>query len=419
MSPPTSCSSPCSARRSTTDGRFGVLAELLHAARNTADYRGSTEELTPLAGDLRTVVPLAMAAAATLLRPTSWSRFASGSVSGYALSAQGWQQILETDPARHLRPRARQAQSQRPSRTAALMAVQRGLESSRHDRLFQDAFAHRFVSAPWRIALAASHLGPVRRTIEAAYDLVGGPGPRASAIARTRLIDDIIEEVAPSGDQVVILGAGYDTRPYRLTCLSGQTVFEVDERNTQTHKKSVLRRARTQNPNVVFVPVDFESDDLGTALCEAGYKAGHATLFLWEGVTQYLSGDAVDSTLAVIHNIAPAGSFLVFTYVDSAVLGHSATFPEATKWLRGVNRRGEPWIFGLSPSHVADFLAERGFRLVDDRSTAEAGTLYFGPQGRRDQGSGLYHVATAVIPPPPNKDGTDRQSRPRQGQKSE
>lgn len=92
-------------------GRRGVLTELLHAARKTHDYRGSTEELTPLAGDLRTVIPVAMATALTLLRPASWSWFASGSVSNYALSAQGWQQVLEADPTRDLRPRARRTQN--------------------------------------------------------------------------------------------------------------------------------------------------------------------------------------------------------------------------------------------------------------------------------------------------------------------
>lgn len=80
-------------------GRRGVLGELWHAALRTSDYLGSTEELTPLAGDTRTIVPLAMAAAATLVKPTSWAWFASGSVSNYALSPEGWQQILEIDPA--------------------------------------------------------------------------------------------------------------------------------------------------------------------------------------------------------------------------------------------------------------------------------------------------------------------------------
>ncbi|HUI04634.1 MAG TPA: SAM-dependent methyltransferase [Acidimicrobiales bacterium] len=394
-------------------GRRGVVAELLHAARGTHDYRGSTEELTPLGGDPGTLLPLAAACAAMVVRPASWSWFASGSVSNYALSPEGWRQILEADPGDR-RPRARRTRHARPSRTAALMAVQRGLESARprRDRLFQDVLAQRFVPAPWRIALAASHLRPVRRAIEAAYDVVGGSGPRASAIARTRLIDDIVEGVAPSVGHVVILGAGYDTRPHRLTGLCGHTVFEVDQPGTQAHKQAALRRARIHNPDVVLVPVDFETDDLATALRRAGFSTGRPALVLWEGVTQYLSADAVDRTLAFIRQIAPGGSLLVFTYVDSAVLRDSATFPEAARWLRGVTRRGEPWIFGLSPAALASFLADRGFGVVDDMSTAEAGARYFGPRGRHEQGSGLYHVATASITPGPQGDVTGRQHRP-------
>jgi O-methyltransferase involved in polyketide biosynthesis len=95
------------------------------------------------------------------------------------------------------------AQSQlarRPSRTARLMAVQRGLESARpaQTRLFEDPIARRFVSPAWRVALRGARCVVVRRAIEAIYDRVGGPGPRASAIARTKLIDDLIGEAAPS-----------------------------------------------------------------------------------------------------------------------------------------------------------------------------------------------------------------------------
>ena len=79
-------------------GRRAILAELVRAVRRTDDYRGSTEELTPLAGDARTVVPVAMAATATLLRPAAWSWFTSGSVSNYALTRQGWEQILDSRP---------------------------------------------------------------------------------------------------------------------------------------------------------------------------------------------------------------------------------------------------------------------------------------------------------------------------------
>jgi methyltransferase (TIGR00027 family) len=288
------------------------------------------------------------------------------------------------------------------SSTARLMAVQRALESSRpaRSRLFVDPLARSFVGPGWRIILAVAHIGVIRNAIESLYDFVGGPGPRASAIARTRLIDDSIEQLAPSLTQIVVLGAGFDSRPYRLGCLSRCAVFEVDHPDTQAMKRSLLNHAGEVRPgHVRFVPVDFEIDDLATALLQSGYDTDTPCLFLWEGVTQYLTAEAIDGTLAAIRGLSHAGSYLVFTYVDDAVIGgDSDTFPEAEKWLRGVRRRGEPWIFGIAPADTARFLRDRGFLLREDISTAEAGHRYFDPLGRRERGSGLYRVAVALVP---------------------
>ncbi len=287
------------------------------------------------------------------------------------------------------------------SRTAALMAVQRGLESSHPpaSRMFSDPLASSFVSRGWRIVLSACRLGVVRQLIEAVYDHLGGPGPRSSAIARTKLIDDIVEKLAPTVDQVVILGAGYDTRSYRLGCLSRCAVFEVDHPDTQLAKVAAIPRTHSERPSrVSFVPVDFEVDDLAESLRTAGFSAARSSLFLWEGVTQYLSEQAVDATLATVKSLGNSGSVLVFTYVDKAVIdGGLRRFPEAEKWLRGVQKRGEPWKFGISPASLSLFLDARGFELIEDVSTAEAGERYFGALGRHDRGSALYRIVTVSI----------------------
>jgi len=279
------------------------------------------------------------------------------------------------------------------------MAVQRGLESSRPSgkRLFDDPFARSFVSPSWRIALSAARFAPIRMGIATVYDLIGGPGPRASAIARTRLIDDLVEELAPAADQIVILGAGFDTRPYRLGCLSARQVFEVDHPDTQIAKRSGLAAALVaQSSGVLFVPVDFETDDLAEALVGAGFSTEQTTLFLWEGVTQYLSAEAVTATLKVIRNLSHSESSLLFTYVDKSVITDgSPSFPEAERWLRGARKRGEPWSFGIAPTEIVSFLEAHGFQLIKDVSTQEAGNRYFSTVGRYEHGSGLYHVVTA------------------------
>ena len=281
------------------------------------------------------------------------------------------------------------------------MAIQRGLEFARpaQTRLFQDSLAHHFVSPTWRLALLAARLSAVRRAIEALYDAIGGPGPRASAIARTKLIDDLIQEAAASIDQLVILGAGYDTRAHRLECLSGHVIYEADHPNTQADKHAVLARTHSASgTTIAYVPIDFEHDDLVAALLSSGYHNDHRSMFLWEGVTQYLSADAVDATLAAIRGTARRGDTLLFTYVEDAVVrGEQDRFPEAAKWLRGTAARGEPWIFGISPRDISEFLHVRGFCLVSDQSTREAGERYFIPLHRPERGSELYHVAMATI----------------------
>ncbi len=291
--------------------------------------------------------------------------------------------------------------ARRPSRTAQLMAVQRGLESARpaQTRLFQDSLAARFVSPAWRVALRGARVGVLRRAIEAIYDLVGGPGPRASAIARTKLIDDLIGGAAASIDQLVILGAGYDTRAHRLACLSNRAVYEIDHPNTQAAKRAVLARAKPPVATApTYVAVDFERDDLTAALIASGYQAAQRSMFLWEGVTQYLSSEAVDKTFSAIHRAGRQGDTLVFTYVDDAVFGgEHDRFPEAARWLHGTADRGEPWIFGLSPTELHHYLRTRGFCLVSDLSTRQAGERYFTPRERPDRGSDLYHVATATF----------------------
>jgi methyltransferase (TIGR00027 family) len=287
------------------------------------------------------------------------------------------------------------------------MAVQRALESTRprSSRLFRDAFAPHFVSRRWRLVIRASRVGAVRRAVEVLYDRVAGPGPRASAVARTRLIDDLVTDARAWIGQLVILGAGFDARAYRLPGLAAVTVFEVDHPATQQTKRQVLGRVLAGivdgDPlawHVRFVPVDFERDDLARALRAAGYRDDARSLFVWEGVTNYLTPAAVDQTLGAVRSLAADGSLVVFTYVDRAVLaGDHGRFPEVRRWVEGVRRRGEPWTFGLDPAEVSEFLTRRGFGLIGDLSTAEAGERYFGPLGRRERGSALYHVVTASV----------------------
>jgi methyltransferase (TIGR00027 family) len=271
--------------------------------------------------------------------------------------------------------------------------LQRAFESKRPagSRLFVDPYAEAFLRPVLRALSIAGGLPGVRRLATGLYDAIAGPGPRPSAIARTRLIDDAL--LAAPAKQCVLLGAGYDTRAHRLAL---GRVFEVDHPSTQAAKRAVTDRLGLSS-GVTYVPVDFEHDDLAERLTGAGFEAGVPTTFVWEGVTNYLTLTAIDTTLAVIHGLAKAGGTLIVTYVDVRALAEPSPFPEARRWVEAVARSGEPWTFGLHPDEVTAFFAERGYEIRRDLSTLDAGADWFTLMRRRERGSALYRIAIADI----------------------
>ncbi|SEF37993.1 methyltransferase, TIGR00027 family [Amycolatopsis pretoriensis] len=266
----------------------------------------------------------------------------------------------------------------RASFTAETMALQRAFESHRPAgrRLFDDPYATAFLRPSLRVLAEAARLPGVRHLAFSLYDAVAGPGPRASGITRTKVIDDALTSAMTGETQCVLLGAGYDTRAHRLPALAGRAVFEVDHPATQARKRAVLGAGPR------YVPVDFERDDLPARLTESGFDPRKPSVFVWEGVTNYLTAEAVGTTLAAVHGL---GGDLVFTYVDVRALHEPSPFPEARRWVRAVARSGEPWTFGLLPASTGAFLAEHGFDLRQDVSAQEAGG-----------GSGLYRIAIAA-----------------------
>jgi methyltransferase (TIGR00027 family) len=214
---------------------------------------------------------------------------------------------------------------------------------------------------------------------------------------RTRLIDDLVRQAIRGGAcQALLLGAGFDSRPYRLDELRDVSLFEVDHPSTQKAKRQRLQARLGRLPaNVHFVPVDFEKDDLETALLHAGFDTHVAAVAVWEGVVSYLTPAAVDQSFRMLARILAQGSQLIFSYVHKGALDGSATFREARRWKSSVRSSGEPFIFGFDPAGLADYLRPRGFALVSDVSTAEAAKSYCEAIQRREPGSELYRIAAA------------------------
>jgi methyltransferase (TIGR00027 family) len=287
----------------------------------------------------------------------------------------------------------------RSSKTAEQNALFRALETirSRAPNPIVDPLAFAFLSPPlrWVAVLGRSRL---------AHPLLVGfidrrwPGVRSSVVARTRLIDEIVQEAVSSTGQAVLLGAGFDSRPYRLSCLRVGSVFEVDHPATQRRKRAKLEQARVSRRDVRFVATDLRIGGLDEALAAAGFDPKRPTLFIWEGVTNYLPDDAVDATLRWCAGAA-AGSHLVFTYVDRSVLHDPSQYHGAERVLATSRRAGEAVTFGMDPEEVPAYLSERGLVLITDTGASSYRETYYGAAARNIRGHEFYRVAHAFIPP--------------------
>lgn len=180
---------------------------------------------------------------------------------------------------------------------------------------------------------------------------------------RTRVIDELVaSEVRLGALQVVLLGAGFDTRAYRLEALAPATVFEVDHRATQARKRAraavLLPCVRAQH----FVPVDLEREELAVALGAAGFVPEARSVVLWEGVTMYLESEAIARTLAALRGLCARGAALLVTYHD----GSGASGPASRSTALMARLLGEPFRSEWSPRDMRALLGDHGFVVEAD-----------------------------------------------------
>ncbi len=247
-------------------------------------------------------------------------------------------------------------------------------------RLVDDDLAAAILPASQRAVVRAMRWPLLRRlTIAAGERTV--PGAWTIITCRKRFIDDKLDKALPDVDAVVILGSGLDTRGLRLARRSDIPVFEVDLPVNIARKKAAVQRAITAIPTSVhLVPLDFERDDLIGALTENGYRTDARTFFVWEGVTQYLTEDAVRATFGALEG-APSGSRLVFTYVRSDFIDGTNLY-DATVLYKRFRQRQQVWKFGLQPDEIDEFVGAYGWRLVEQAGPEYYRKHYIGPTGR-------------------------------------
>lgn len=284
------------------------------------------------------------------------------------------------------------------SKTAEFVAFYRALETEETSRepLFRDPFARQLLPRPLELAVRAARFEPLRKLLFRYADW-RAPGARTSAIGRTRFIDDTVRAaVADGAVQLVILGTGYDCRAHRLAELSKVRVFEVDQKDTLAERRSrVSRGALALRKDAVSVAVDFVRERLSERLTASGFDPSQRTVFVWEGVTNYLSASAVADVLSFVATCA-RGSTLVFTYIHRAVLDGTVQFEGAAKLMQGVARLGEPWRFGLLPDELKDYLSGFGLSLISDLGADEYRQRYLREMGDM-RGYRFYRLAVARV----------------------
>ena len=229
--------------------------------------------------------------------------------------------------------------------------------------------------------------------------LVRVPKSYEYVIARTRLVDEAFARYAAGMEQVVIFGAGFDSRAIRFAGeLRHTAVFELDAEATQRGKREILARKQVPLPaNLRFVQLDLAGEGPAAALARAGYQSGKRTLFLLEGLTMYLTPGSMDGIFGFIRDSSAAGSAVVFDYLYSAVLRRENLKPEEERLVEVLAGIGERFTFGLEKGGLAEFLKNYGLAPAADYCPRELAARYLAGSGGRPAAEtlGIYGVAIA------------------------
>jgi methyltransferase (TIGR00027 family) len=213
---------------------------------------------------------------------------------------------------------------------------------------------------------------------------------------RTAFLDDEVRKT--TAPQVVILGAGLDTRAARLA-RPGLRCFEVDRPDTQADKRARLS-ALAGYPTfaATYVGCDFEQDDFLERLQAAGFAAGEPALVLWEGVTYYLSEPAVRATLRRVAHGCHPDTTLVFDSIQRRLIDAQRITDEQRQMLDHLDALGEPFRFGIND--LVPLLYEEGFRHVRTVSFDEACLSLTGSYARERQFRFQRFTLASRRPPP-------------------
>ncbi|HKW09707.1 MAG TPA: class I SAM-dependent methyltransferase [Gemmatimonadaceae bacterium] len=251
----------------------------------------------------------------------------------------------------------------RPSRTAHFVALGRATADAgaSHIPNFSDPTARVFLDERGKLNLAKTESAVREGKRSIRLEMARGLGDILAL--RTMAIDAAVREaVAAGARQLVILGAGYDGRAWRMPELAGVKVFEVDHPATQGEKRKHLAELPPAIGMVSFVSIDFERESLDTVLERAGHNRSLPTCWIWEGVVMYLTRDAMRATLASVARRSAPGSTLIVNYHTV----HRRLITRLMFWLMG-----EPQISAWTPEEMASDLRSVGLAVREDSGMAD------------------------------------------------
>lgn len=286
---------------------------------------------------------------------------------------------------------------QTASRTAQYMALFRAVETKRPKvkRLFDDQYAINFLDTGLQKVVKLSAL-PFFRNFIPKLIHKKGLGAISSGIARTKYIDDLLKRAVETGTkQVIILGAGFDVRSLRLEFLKNLSVIEIDHPDTSNYKLNILKKSGRLLPsNVSFHQADFNKQSLNEISEQAKIDFSLPTTIIWEGVTNYLTANAIDNTFEFTKKFNSLLT-IIFTYIDKDVLENPDHFKGTEKLFTNLKENEEQWTFGFSPNELGNYLQQFHLTLAEDLNATEYRNRYISERKGILDGYEFYRVAIA------------------------
>jgi len=268
---------------------------------------------------------------------------------------------------------ANRSVEQKPSETAVFAALHRAIANKefKNEKFGSDYLAEYFLPFHFRFFIKFKKVrANFKRRIGKAF-----PGLHEYMIARTAYFDgkfvDALNDEVP---QIVLFGAGYDSRAYRYAKLNSATkIIELDIEPTQNRKKKCLKKAQIDIPKqVTLAPINFRKESLKTVLEKAGYEDHEKTLFLWEGVSYYLQAESVAEMLEFVSHSSHQASVIAFDYTISVteenINGYGGKeFFESMK----EHHANEGIMFAIEDGKAESFLGEKGLKMVEHMENDE------------------------------------------------